>query len=118
MTKRKQKGDRFDALLHHVVHSAPVPPPPKDFALSMAKMVRDQDEDAGIETWLTNAVVIVAIIAVSGLAIYSTGAAASRVFNILGDVPWPLIFTAGAIFAGIKLLEHAKLPIRRSLYRQ
>lgn len=114
MAKHEQKGDRFDALLHHVVQSAPVPAPPKDFAHNMVQLVDDHNEDAAIERWLTNAAVIVTIIAVSGCAIYSMAAADLRVFKLLGNVPWPLIFTAGAVFTAIKLWEIAKSPLSPS----
>lgn len=104
--------DRFDALLRHVVHTAPMPQPPAGFARDMARQVHDHAEEAGIETWVIRIVLAIATIAVAGFAIPFATFAGIRITNLLGDAPWPLLLTMTIVFGGMKLAEVARPPFR------
>ena len=112
MQNDKQKKDGTDALVRHVVRSSPMPEPPADFAENVAMLVSTQEEDAKFEVWLTNAVLLLAIIAVIGMAIASMPSLVD-LSRFLGEAPWPLILASGAMFAAIRLLEIPKLRIKQ-----
>lgn len=108
MANLDNNDDRFDGLLRHVVHTAPIPQPPADFAREMSKRVQDHPEEAGFEGWLVRVVMAIAAIAVVVFAIPFASFAGTRITTLLEGAPWPLLLAAGFVFAAMKLAELAR----------
>lgn len=116
MADHENNPKRFDAFLRHIVDTAPVPPLPENFAQEMASQVRDHTEEAGFESWLLRALLVIAVIAAVGFMIPSATSATTRIHGLLGDAPWPLLLTVAVVFSGMKLAEMARPPL--SVHRE
>lgn len=112
MAKHEQPDERLDALLRHVVHTAPMPRPPANFAREMAQQVRDFPEEAGLESWLVRALLVLAAVAAAGFAIPFASFATARLGHLLEGAPWPLLLAAAFVFGAMKVVEVARWPLR------
>lgn len=116
MANDEPKKDQLDVLLRHVAHTARMPQPPANFAREVAQQVRDLPEEAGVESWLTRAVVLVAAIAVAAFAVPFVVVVGARITQLLEGAPWPLLLAAGFVFVGMQLVDYARsgAPDRRT----
>lgn len=114
MANHDNNDDRFDGLLRHVVHTAPMPQPPAEFAREMSKRVQDHAEEAGFEGWLVRVVLAIAAIAAGVVAIPFATLAGTRITTLLEGAPWPLLLAAGFVFAAMKLAELARPSMKPS----
>lgn len=105
MAKHEQQDERLDALLRHVVHTAPMPQPPANFAHEMALQVRDFPEEARLESVLVRALLVLATVAVAGIAIPFAAIAVVRLSHLLDGAPWPLLLAAAFVFGTMKAVE-------------
>lgn len=112
MTTNDRDNDGFEALLRHVVRTAPMEEPPQGFAQWMSRRVTGHPENAGIESWLTRIALWATVIATAGFAVLYIIRAGARILELMGDAPWPLLLSVLAIFGGVKLMEVVPLPTR------
>jgi hypothetical protein len=114
MNGNDSSNDRLDALLSHVVKTAPIAGPPPTFVQEMVRRIADHAEDARTEIFLTRVAVAVAAPALCVATLPFVTFASAQLQGLLGNAPWPLLLTVMAGFGGVKLLEALPLATRHT----
>lgn len=82
-------------FIERVVHAAPIPPLPTDFASRVAQAVRDHDERAQLEVGCVAVAFVLAAIAAIVFAVPIVIDRLSTLTAQMPDVPWPLLLVSG-----------------------